>query len=90
MITIVEASFTGDFDVEESISRCQLAFLDAHCHDFDESGEEHKLDHTVLFKKYVSMIENKIEKAMKMKIPQFQMEEFLDKLKEREKEVREQ
>ncbi len=74
--------------MEKSFSQCQQAFLDAHCQEFDENSEEHKLDHTVLFKQYVSMVENNIEKAMKMKIPYLKIEKMFNVLEKRGKEVR--
>ncbi len=73
--------------MKESFLQCQQVFLDAQCHEFDENSEEHKLDHTVLFKKYVSIVENNIEKAMEMKIQHLQIKNMLSILEKGRKRL---
>ena len=60
----------------------QRSYLDAHCHEFDDS-DENKLSYTPIFERYVERMEGFISEFLSRRMPGFDMEAFLTEIEAR-------
>ncbi|XP_047144049.1 ADP-ribosylation factor-like protein 2-binding protein [Hydra vulgaris] len=81
--------FIEDIVVHPDFQHKQTNFLDKYCHEF-EHCEENKLIYTPIFNEYVSMIEKHIESELVLRLPKFDMSEFMKILPARRNEVSEE
>jgi len=72
--------------MEEEFNSQTTEFMQTHCVHFDRS-DEMKLCYTEIFEQYTNLIEGFIERGLSEGIPDFDMEQFLGMIEQREEEV---
>lgn len=70
-----------DILIDKHFQKLQRDFFDKYCLEFEEI-EENKLSYMEIFEEYVCTIERNIEERLKISIPNFDMETFLNEIQE--------
>lgn len=78
-----------DVLLDEGFNMMLREFLEKYYYHF-ENTEENKFIYTDIFKQYTELVETYLNEALKLKIPDFVMEKFLETLKSRKDEVGEE
>ena len=81
--------YIEDIVVEQEFQLKQKNFFDKYCYEF-ENCEENKLSYTPIFNEYVNMLEKHIESELAIRLPHFNMSEFMKTLPARKEEVSEE
>jgi len=71
-----------DIIISDEFTAMQHSFFNQHCSLFDY-GEENKLIYTDVFNRYTQMIELYLESKLKIRIPTFKMDQFVEDLRRR-------
>ncbi|CAB1423474.1 unnamed protein product [Pleuronectes platessa] len=72
--------------MEEEFQQLQQSFMEKHYLEFDNS-DENKLCYTTIFKEYVDRLEKHLEQQLMERIPDFNMNTFIELLMQHKDEV---
>ncbi|XP_022075227.1 ADP-ribosylation factor-like protein 2-binding protein isoform X2 [Acanthochromis polyacanthus] len=75
-----------DIIMEEDFQQLQHSFMDKYYLEFDDS-DENKLSYTPIFNEYVDQLEKYLEQQLTERIPDFNMDTFIELLMQRKEEV---
>lgn len=75
-----------DVIMDEEFHELQLSFMEKHYLEFDNS-DENKLNYTLIFKEYVNLLESYLEQQLMERIPDFNMNAFIEQLMQHKDEV---
>ncbi|XP_060932016.1 ADP-ribosylation factor-like protein 2-binding protein [Limanda limanda] len=72
--------------MEEEFQQLQQSFMEKYYLEFDDS-DENKLSYTPIFKEYVDRLEKHLEQQLMERIPDFNMNNFIELLMQHKEEV---
>nr|XP_019934712.1 PREDICTED: ADP-ribosylation factor-like protein 2-binding protein [Paralichthys olivaceus] len=75
-----------DIIMDEEFQQLQQSFMEENYLEFDNS-DENKLSYTHIFKEYVDRLEKHLEQQLTERIPEFNMNTFIDLLMQHKDEV---
>uniref|UniRef100_A0AAV2KZ44 ADP-ribosylation factor-like protein 2-binding protein n=1 Tax=Knipowitschia caucasica TaxID=637954 RepID=A0AAV2KZ44_KNICA len=75
-----------DIIVEDGFQKLQQSFMEKYYREFDIS-EENKLEYTQIFNDYVDLLEKHLEQQLLERIPDFNMNNFIQLLMQHKEEV---
>lgn len=75
-----------DVIMEDEFQQLQQSFMEKYYSEFDES-DENKLTYTTIFNEYVNLLEKHLEQKLLERIPEFNMNTFIQLLMQHKEEV---
>lgn len=79
----------GDIIMEDEFQQLQQSFMEKYYSEFDDS-DENKLTYTPIFNEYVNLLEKHLEQQLIERIPDFNMNTFMQLLIQHKEEVPEE
>uniref|UniRef100_A0A8C6SUX2 ADP-ribosylation factor-like protein 2-binding protein n=1 Tax=Neogobius melanostomus TaxID=47308 RepID=A0A8C6SUX2_9GOBI len=78
--------FVEDIIMENEFQQLQQSFMEKYYSEFDDS-DENKLTYTAIFNEYVNLLEKHLEQQLMERIPDFNMNTFIQLLMQHKEEV---
>lgn len=75
-----------DVIMEDEFQQLQQSFMEKYYSEFDDS-DENKLTYTTIFNEYVNLLEKHLEQQLLERIPEFNMNTFIQLLMQHKEEV---
>lgn len=78
--------YLEDIMISEEFQETQGRFINDNCETFEET-DENKLCYTIIHNKYITMIENLLDRELKKRMAKFSMEDFMSDLQKHKNEL---